>query len=288
MALNVYEIITQRIIDSLEHNVVPWRKSWKSSPPQNLLSKKPYRGVNVFLLDAMRHTSPYWLTFRQAKAKGGSVKRGEKGTPVVFWKVSGGQSETSEDDKFRRFILRYYTVFNLSQCEGIEAPATDSSETLPFQPIEACERIVEMYPHAPELEEGGDQAAYHPSTDTIRMPPRDSFTSEESYYATRFHEMIHSTGHSSRLDRQGISQLDSFGSHSYSYEELVAECGSAFLCGEAGILDTTIDNSTAYIRGWVSKLRSEPKWIIKASGEAAKAADLILRRNQTEQEEEDA
>lgn len=280
MSLNVYEVITQRIIDSLEQGVVPWRTPWKSVAPQNLISRKPYRGVNVFLLSAMRHTSPYWLTFRQARSKGGNVRKGEKATPVIFWKVYN-----EDDEKLRRFVLRYYSVFNLDQCEGIDAPPGDSTDNLPFEPIETCERIVANYPEAPTLEEGGNQAAYSPTRDVIMMPPRESFTSEEAYYATRFHEMVHSTGHSSRLDREGITKLDAFGTHSYSYEELVAECGSAFLCGEAGILDTTFDNSAAYIKGWVSKLRSEPKWIVKAGGEAAKAADYILGRRKVEEQE---
>lgn len=281
MSLNVYEVITQRIIDSLEQGVVPWRTPWVSHAPMNLISKKPYRGVNVFLLSASRMTSPYWLTFRQAKGKGGSVRKGEHGTPVIFWKVYD-----NADEKLRRFVLRYYTVFNLTQVDGIDAPLVDSTDSLPFEPIEACERIVEMYPNAPILEEGGNRAAYSPSQDTIIMPPRDSFTSEEGYYATRFHEMVHSTGHGSRLDREGITKLEAFGTHSYSYEELVAECGSAFLCGEAGILNLTLENSASYIKGWVSKLRGEPKWIVKAGGEAAKAADYILSRGKNAPEQE--
>lgn len=281
MSLNVYEVITQRIIDSLEKGVVPWRTPWVSRAPMNLISKKPYRGVNVFLLGASRMTSPYWLTYRQARSKGGNVKKGEHGTPVIFWKVYN-----PEEEKLRKFILRYYTVFNLSQCEGIDAPPGDSTDKLDFEPLAECERIVEMYPNPPTYQEGGDQAAYSPSSDTLHMPPRETFLSVEAYYATRFHEMIHSTGHGSRLEREGITKLDHFGSHQYTKEELVAECGSAFLCGEAGILNTTIDNSVAYIGNWVKKLHSEPKWIVQAGGEAAKAADYILGRGKNEPEQE--
>lgn len=281
MSLNVYEIITQRIVDSLEQGVVPWRTPWRSQAPQNFLTKKPYRGVNVFLLNTMRHTSPYWLTYRQAKAKGGSVRKGEHGTPIVFWKVYN-----PEDEKLRRFVLRYYTVFNLSQVDGIEVPPIDSSDSIPFEPIEECERIMQGYPNPPTIEYGGNQAHYIPGRDHIDLPPRESFESVEAFYATAFHELIHSTGHGDRLDRDGIVKLDHFGSHQYTKEELIAECGSSFLCGEAGILDTTFDNSAAYIAGWVKKLRSEPKWIVEAGGAAAKAADYILGRGKQAEETE--
>lgn len=284
MSLNVYEVITQRIIDSLEAGVIPWHTPWKSVAPRNLLSKKPYRGINVFLLGASRYTSPYWMTFRQAASKGGSVRKGERGTPVIFWK----RYEKDRPESFKKdsaFVLRYYTVFNLSQCEGIDAPPADSADMLPFEPIEACERIVGGY-QGPEVRDGGNRAQYVPSQDVIDMPPRESFESEEAYYATRFHEMVHSTGHGTRLDRPGVTKLDYFGSHQYSYEELVAECGSAFLCGEAGILNTTIDNTAAYIAGWVKKLQSEPKWVVKAGGEAARAADYILGPSKQVDEQE--
>lgn len=279
MSVNVYEVITQRILDSLEKGVVPWKMPWRSITPRNLISKKPYRGINVFLLSANRMTSPYWLSFKQAIAKGGAVRKGEKGTPVIFWKI------TQEDDQARRqFILRYYTVFNLSQCDGISPPPSEE-ESLDFQPIQTCESIVAGYPHPPVFQEGGNQAAYSPLTDTIQMPPRSLFVSEENYYATLFHEMTHSTGHHSRLDR-GFSKANPFGSHAYSQEELVAEMGGAILCGEAGILDPVIDNSVAYIHNWIRRLRDEPKWLIKAGGEAAKAVDLILNRNQHSSEDD--
>lgn len=281
MSLNVYEVITKRIVDSLEQGIVPWRTPWKSQAPRNLISKKPYRGVNVFLLSAMRHTSPYWLTYRQAKSKGGNVKKGEHGTPVIFWKVYN-----PEEEKLRRFILRYYTVFNLSQCEGIDAPPGDSTDNLIFEPIEECERIVAGYPNPPTIEFGGDHAHYIPTRDHIDLPPRETFESVEAFYATEFHELVHSTGHGSRLEREGITKLDHFSSHQYTKEELVAECGCAFLCGEAGILDTTFDNSAAYIAGWVKKLQSEPKWIVQAGGEAAKAVDYILGRGGKVEEQE--
>lgn len=274
MSLNVYEVITERIIASLEQNIVPWRMSWKASTPKNLISRKAYRGVNIFLLNASRFSSPYWLTYKQAVGKGGSVKRGEKATPVIFWSVK----DKKDDPTKKSFILRYYNCFNVSQCEGIDIPAEEGVVNT-FTPIEACERIVLGYKDAPAIVHAGSHACYNPGSDEISMPVKESFESAEAYYCTLMHEMSHSTGHKSRLDREGITNPIKFASHSYSYEELIAETCASFLCGEAGILDTTCDNSVAYIKSWISKLRSDPKWIIKASGEAAKAADYILGRS---------
>ena len=278
MSLNVYEIITQRIIDSLEKGCVPWKVPWTSHAPCNLISKKPYRGINVFLTRAMNYPSPYFLTYKQCQGLGGQVIRGSKSTPIVFWKSFEKAPTLSLSGRTERgAILRYFSVFNLTQCEGIEAPMEDT--TLDFQPKESCEQIVAPYAAAgPSLQEG-DRACYTPSTDTITMPPRQTFESEDSFYATLYHEMIHSSGHASRLNRKGITQLDSFGSHQYSEEELVAEMGSAFLCGESGIINNTIEASASYIQSWVQRLHDNSKWVISASGAAQKAADMILGRS---------
>lgn len=287
MSLKVYEIITDRILQSLEKGVVPWRMPWHTSTPMNLVSKKPYRGVNVFLLGMQRFTSSYFVTYKQAAAKGGQVRKGEKSTPVIFWKML----DKGVDDKGRKSyipLLRYYNVFNVTQCDGLKIPEEHTS-TL-FEPIEACERVVAGWAGKPPIEHGGNRACYSPSLDVISMPVRESFAKVEEYYSTLFHEMVHSTGHKDRLAREGITNPIKFASHNYSFEELVAECGAAFLCGNTGIIDHTIDNSAAYIQGWVSKLKSEPKWIIDAAGKAAKAADLILGTTKVEEvaDEEEA
>lgn len=283
MSLNVYEIITDRIIQSLEKGVVPWRCGWKTSTPKNLISKKAYRGINVLLLNSAKYQSNYWLTYRQASGLGGNVIKGSKSTPVIFWKLFDTDRVGADGKPNKAAILRYYSVFNVSQTEGIEAPV--EAEMRPFTPIQECERIVEGYHNAPRIIHGGNQAAYSPTLDEIVMPIPESFESEEAYYCTMFHEMAHSSGHKDRLNREGITNPIKFASHSYSYEELIAETTSSFLCGEAGVLDKTYDNSVSYLQSWVSKLRSDPKMIIKASGEAAKAADLILNRKKEEEQE---
>jgi antirestriction protein ArdC len=282
MSGTVYDVITNRILDSLKQNVVPWRVPWKTSAPKNYISKKPYRGINVFLLASSRFTSPWWMSYKQAASKGGQVRKGEKSTPVIFWKIT----DDSKDPTKKSFILRYYSVFNSTQVDGLEIPP--ELEVSPFSPIERCEQIVVGYKDGPPIAYGGDKAAYSPLLDAISMPAKESFESPEAFYATLFHEMTHSTGAEKRLNREGITNFDKFGSHKYSLEELVAECGSSFLCGEAGILDTTLDNSTSYIQHWISRLQSNPKWLVQAGGAAAKAADLIIGEDDTQEEEEEA
>lgn len=286
----VYEIVTERIIAALEKGVVPWQMPWRTSGggmPKNLISKKDYRGVNIFLLGAQGYASPWWLTFNQAKAKcgkDGGVRKGEKGTPVIFWKVLDKKGGKPGE---KSFILRYYTVFNASQVDGLELPESTEAPALTFNPIEQCEKIVRSYKTVPAIDHGGSRAYYIPSFDRICMPEKDTFNGVEEYYSTLFHELTHSTGHEDRLKRDGIMNPIQFGSHEYSFEELVAECGSAFLCAQAGILDHTLDNSAAYIANWVKKLKSEPKWVVEAASKAAKAADYIYPPPAVVKEEED-
>lgn len=275
--MNVYEIVTDRVLsDIAAHKVLTWRRPWRTSAPKNLVSGKEYRGVNVFLLGMQMYATPYWLTYKQAADRGGQVRKGEKSSIVVKW-VTGEdkRGKTNKDGSPKKFgFLRYFNVFNVAQCDGIEAPSSDI--LVPSEPIGACERIVDGWAGKPPIDHGGSRACYSPSLDRISMPVRDSFTKVEEYYSTLFHELTHSTGHASRLDRDGITNPIKFASHAYSFEELVAEMGAAFLCGHAGIVDHTIDNSVAYIQGWVSKLKSEPKWIVQAASLAQKASDLIL------------
>lgn len=278
---SVYQVITDRILESLSNGVVPWRKPWVTTAPKNLISGKDYRGVNVFLLQSAPHDSAYWLTFNQARKLGGSVRKGQRGTPVIFWKITEELNGRGRVEK--NFILRYYTVFNVSQCDGITAPPAIVRPA--FNPIEECERIVDAFADKPPIDHGGSVACYIPSLDRIQLPLREAFSSAPEYYSTLFHELIHSTGAASRLARKGVIDPSSFASHSYSEEELVAECGAAFLCGQAGIVGSTLDNSAAYIAHWAKKLKSEPRWIVNACAQAAKAADLVLGKQARSNEE---
>jgi antirestriction protein ArdC len=266
---SVYDVITGRILESLKNGVVPWRQPWASSAPKNLVSNKPYQGVNNLLLACQGYSSEFWLTYKQASDLGGQVRKGEKSTPIIFWNIK----PKKEDPTKKSFLLRYFSVFNATQCDGLTLPAAESKPA--FSPIEACENLVKLYKTIPKVNHGGDRAYYAPTFDQITMPHKESFSSPAGYYSTFFHEMVHSTGHESRLKREGITNPIHFASHSYSFEELVAEIGSAFLCGKAGIVAETLESQTAYINNWASKLKSEPKWIIEAASKASRAAEFI-------------
>lgn len=286
---DAYQAITDRIIAKLEAGEVPWKRPWRGGTsvwPLNLKTKKRYSGVNVVLLGfCSDFESPYWATFRQIKELGGHVKRGSKGTQIVYWNWTVKKFETeSEDGKKetteRRIpFLKTYTVFNAEQCDGLEKylPTVDPKDALDFDSIEECERIVEGYKGCPAISfDGGGSAFYRPVSDSVHMPKRERFLSEEEFYSTLFHELTHSTGHKKRLDRSGINECVSFGSENYSEEELVAEFGAAFLCGAGGISPKVVDNNTAYIRSWLKKLRNDKKLAVYAAAQAGKAADYIL------------
>lgn len=273
--MNVYEIVTHTIIEKLESGNVPWRKPWIAASPCNLVSQKEYRGINTFMLAASGFPSRYWLTYPQAVKLGGHVRQGEHGHIVVFWNI-GEEKLNPKTGKFSKpFLLRYYRVFNLAQTEGIahklgiaEAPAK------PVPDIAACESLVAAMPNAPGII-ASDRAWYRPSTDQVGIPSKSVFHSSEAYYATLFHELTHSTGHSSRVGRDGIEQLNTFGSESYSKEELIAEMGSAMLCGVTGIAPAIIENSAAYLRYWIAALKGDSKLVVAAASAAQKAADYI-------------
>jgi len=278
----VYDVVNSRIMDLLQQGTVPWRKTWsaQSNQPRNMVSKKEYRGINVFLLACMPYGSPYWMTYKQVTDKGGHVRKGEKSTPVVFWKWIDSKEEVGIADTLSNGkipMLRYYSVFNLEQVEGIEAPPATEVIINTFTPIERAEQIIAGMPLKPDMRHGGNDACYSPMLDYVKLPEPSAFQSPEEYYSTAFHELTHSTGHAIRVGRKGILEPSYFGSHSYSKEELVAEMGAAFLCGHAGI-ESTIENSAAYIQGWLKALKNDKTLLIHAAAQAQKAADYIMDR----------
>ena len=271
--MKVYEIITDRIMEQLEKGDVPWHKPWIGGYPKNLVSKKEYRGINVFILASTHYASEYWVSYKQAQELGGNVKKGEKGWPVIFWKWLKVKENDTEIEK-QVPMLRYYTVFNVMQCEGLKLPTKEIKEN---NPIEECQKIISEFTDCPTVHDE-NRAVYYKETDTIGMPLLNLFDGSEEYYSTLFHEVTHSTGHPKRLDREGIRDMVSFGSTNYSKEELVAEMGAAFLCGLTGIENKTIDNSAAYVKSWLKKLHDDKKFVIIAAAQAQKAVDYILNR----------
>ena len=206
---------------------------------------------------------------------------------MVFWKVedvkqSGEDLDTEESDEKnrRRFLLRYYRVFNLEQCELPQAvlDKLPKIETHEHDPIEAAERIIADMPNPPEIQYAGSKAFYSAITDRITLPPRELFISAEEQMATTYHEMSHAAGHPKRLNRKSITEAAPFGSPIYATEELIAEMSAAYLCAEAGISPAVIENQAAYVAGWLKKLRDDRKLVVHAAAQAQKAADYILRR----------
>lgn len=255
---------------------MPWRKPWKaqSGLPRNLVSKKPYRGINVLLLHAMSYESPFFLTFRQAQELGGSVRKGEKACPVVFWKqFEVEDKETGEKEKVP--MARFYSVFNVSQCDGLKNIPTQVVE-MPLSAPTKPEEIVAFMPKRPEIKHGMRKAFYSPREDIVAMPDRARFDDEAAYFGTLFHELVHGSGHPSRLNRPTLTESQGFGSNPYCKEELIAEMGAAFLCGHAGIAEGTIENSASYIQNWLEALQNDKKLIVQAAAQAQKAADFIL------------
>jgi len=281
---SVYETITARIIEQLEKGAIPWEKPWRTyggvpTLSRNLLSQKPYRGINALLTGLAPYSSPFWVTYKQAASIGGHVNAGEKSTPICFWKF--GESEKEQPDgeitKQEWAMCRLYHVFNLEQCTipGLKVDDTPVAGKT-FDAIPKCEEILAKCFCKPEIKHGGDKAFYSPSLDYINMPQREAFDNPESYYSTLFHELTHSTGHRNRLNRDGITSMHFFGDAVYSKEELVAEMGAAFISGHAGIEAKTLRNSTAYLQSWIRVLKGDSKLVITAASAAQKAADLIL------------
>jgi antirestriction protein ArdC len=284
MKNDVYQIVTDRIVRLLESGTVPWHRPWKGGNqwPQNFVSRKVYRGINLFLLNAASYASPFWLTFRQIENLGGRVRKGEQSFPVVFWKMF---KEEGENEAKRIPFLRYHRVFNTAQCEGINIPTSPTmSVSQTFQPIEKCEQVVAAMPKRPQINHDGIRACYSPSLDVVSMPETRLFETSEGYYSTLFHELTHATGHATRLSRKEITAPIRFGSDPYSREELVAEMGAAFLCGHCEIENKTINLSASYIQSWLGKLKEDRKLVVHAAAQAQKASDFILGTERLEVE----
>lgn len=279
---SVYQRVTDRILERLEEGVIPWQSPHMARVgfPKNFVSGKDYRGINVVLLAMGGYVSPYFLTYQQAKQKGGQVRKGEKGYPVVKYGVQKKKDEGGTEET-RRY-LRLYTVFNASQIDGIDFPTPD------FPPFTAATKsyvaraIVSQMPDPPTIIEGRSvHTCYNPKTDTVDIPLRNYFTSEERYFKSLFHELVHSTGAAKRLARKTLMENQGMGSTDrviYSREELVAEMGTAFLCAHAGIVVDDHENTAAYLQAWLKVLRTgnNAQWIFEAAGHAQRAADYIL------------
>ncbi len=279
----IYDQVNEKIISLLEQGVNPWRKPWRTGKievARNFVSKKAYRGCNFFITNSMGYTSPLWGTFNQIKAKGGNVKKGEKGTIIIFWKtfdIKEKQENGTEKNKTIP-LLKYSYIFNAEQCENLNLTEENPVELKEHNPLEACETVKANFPLGmPELRHNNARAYYSPSLDYISLPERGLYDKIEEYYHTFFHETIHATGHKSRLNRETLTGCSYFGDACYSQEELVAEMGASYLSAFTGIDSVTIDNSAAYLSGWLAALRKDKTMLLKASSQAQKAVDYLLK-----------
>lgn len=273
--MNVYEIVTSKIIEKLERGTIPWVRPWSACRARNWQTGRYYSGINTMLLQ----TGEY-LTFNQVRVAGGHVKKGESAEQIFFFKMcqveddkkSAGDSGEEAGSKSVPF-LRYYNVFEVSQCEGISRKF-DVEHLENFVPDEEAERIIAGYPNGPTVEHKGLSSFYRAADDLVVTPLREDFFSEAEYYTTMFHELSHSTGHVSRLARKEICRHTGFGSQPYGKEELVAEMSAAMLCARCH-MEMALENSAAYIQNWKNVIKADTKMVMFAASQAQKAADYI-------------
>jgi antirestriction protein ArdC len=282
--------IVEKIVAALEQGDIPWKKPWRSCRAHNAVTRHEYTGVNSLLLNLAAHyPDPRFLTYKQAQAMGAQVRKGEKGWPVVFYStiVKKGEEQKDNGEKeatARRFrFMRYYTVFNACQVDGL--PALD--ESAPVATLTAPADIVQRMPRRPQIADGS-RACYNVLADRVEMPPRTAhWNSAEEYHSTLFHELVHATGHESRLNRDLSGQF--YGKDGkYAREELVAEIGAQFLCQAAGInVPQVEENAVAYCQGWARALKSDPQSVFYAAAKGQAAHDYILgvARNATSEGE---
>lgn len=306
---DLYQTVTDRIIEALEAGTAPWLKPWNSpgshlALPKNAVSNRLYNGINILLLwlaaEENRYQQSKWITLKAANELGGRIRKGEKATLIVNYKPIEREKHDDEGNvildkagnpEMERFAyLKTHYVFNIEQCEGLSETLFDSID--PQEPdefkqyrefadirhiLEGINLTVEKKP--------SDKAFYRPKLDVVVMPEMKQFHSEADYYSTLLHEMTHATGHQRRLNREGItSGKAKFGSKLYAFEELIAEMGGAFLCAHLGF--DTVPQNASYLANWIEVLKADKKAIFRATGKAREACDYMLDALQVMQQYE--
>lgn len=278
--MDVYAMVTDRIIAELKNGVIPWKKPWKGvRGAVKHLNGQSYSLLNQFLLGG----SGEWLSYAQAVKEGGCVRKGEKGRVVVFWtwlEKKLDEVDAEGNQKVQRIpYLKYNTVFEVSQCDGIKAKHKDAEFKSDLKADEKAEEVYENYTKKYSIitHKNGSQAFYRPSDDSITVPAIEKFMNLAEYYSTLFHEAVHSTGHPTRLAREGVVKSTFFGTEDYSKEELVAEIGASMLNNIIGLETTSsVNNNVAYIQSWLKALENDKRLIVSASSKAEKAVKFIL------------
>lgn len=303
--VDVYEQINQVVIEGLEKQGLNWFKPWKDSSgnivtPMNHVTERNYSGSNVFLLSsfASQFNCNEWLTFKQITFLKKKLKKGSKSVPVYYMNISFKNKDTGKfyateqallDDGFDRnhkdilslFTLKEHRVFNVNQVEDLEPkrvqPTEGSEDGLEFTPNERAEAVIKGFKSIPQITYVENSAYYSPLLDKVNMPQQTKFVDSDSYYKTLFHELIHSTGHKSRLNRASLNEIAHWGDKVYAKEELVAEIGAMYLTAYCNLNPKDgDDNSSAYLQGWIRKLKDSKKMAFEAMQGATKAVDFIL------------
>jgi antirestriction protein ArdC len=281
---SLYAEVTERVIAELEQGRLPWVQPWDAAAcgctmPANAVTGRRYSGINVLILWAAviegGYASQRWLTYRQAVAAGGHVRKGEKGTTVCYadrFMPKGEEDRAQEENREARTVafLKRFTVFNVEQCEGLPEELNRNPE-LPAEAdiLPQVQALIDA--SGADFRIGGGEAYYSPGRDYVAVPPQAAFHKAINWYRTALHELGHWTGHPSRLDR---NQRGTFGSADYAREELVAELASAFACASLSIRPTV--RHADYVGSWLAVLLEDEKAIFRAASAASKAADYLL------------
>lgn len=283
----VHQIVTDKVLEMIKNGVAPWKRPWKVGAGKqrsiDMISKGTYyNGINQFMLSMTANMfgwSNVWLTFNMIKARNGTIKEDQRknGTCAYFYKMLQRENQVTGDLENSHPMFRFFLVYNLDQVDGIVVKGVNDGTVNVPETLPAPQSIVDGYQNAPEIRFGGDRACYSPTIDKISMPALEAFDTVENYYATLFHEMAHSTGHLTRLNRKEIMDPISFGSHDYSLEELVAELTSVYLCDNCGISNNrTLESAAGYLAHWHAALKNDPNMFATAASRAQKAATHIL------------
>lgn len=287
MKQDVYQKITDRIVEKLEEGVRPWFKPWNAEHAAGRITRPlkhdftTYKGINILNLwmesEERGYSAPIWMTFKQAKDLGGSVKKGEKGSLSVYantFKKTEIDEKTGEEIEQDIPFMKGYTVFNVEQIEGLPEKYYELAKEPEITPEQRIEKIEQFFVNTgADIKEGGNRAYYQITNDFIQMPPFIAFESAESYYASLAHETTHWTRHPSRLDRD--LGRKKWGDEGYAVEELVAELGSAYLCADLGLVPDVREENAAYIANWLEVLKNDKRAIFSAAAHAQRAAELL-------------
>lgn len=275
---DILEEVNAKILKALESGTAPWAPGWVrtlDARDRNAFSNRPYSGINAIILSLSGYADPRWMTYKQAQEHGGQVRKGEHGTAIVFWSTFIPKDKTNDPNAKKVMFLKSFTVFNAQQVDGLTLPElSKDSQPTPVNDLMAT------YQNCPKVLVDGKDPCYNPATDTVHLPFQ--WVDEAHRVSTTYHELVHSTGHKTRLDRD---MTGTFGSKSYAREELVAELGSAYCASWSG-RPWHVESTASYLKSWSKRLGEDPMLFVWASSRAFKSAQIILSIDDTDDTED--